>query len=722
MSSVVTSPTNRHKYFVGAASGGVWRTVSGGFTWTPLTDDMPACAIGALAMDPADEQVIYAGTGEANFANHSYYGLGIYKTEDGGDSWSILASEVFGGRTFSRLIVSPADSQVVYAAVMHAGGFPAHNAAKGHPGTDGAVGVFASGDGGETWNHLTNGLPAVGASDLVIDPADPLVLYAAIGDIFGEPGNGIYKTEDGGASWDKLEGGLPTNIGRISVAIAPSDNQRLYALIANPSDAQGGSASTENIYRSDDAGATWTPTNPGSGLQATYAWYLSVLLVDRLDPDTVYAGGVNLIKTTNGGDTYVDITPPHVDIHALAQDLSNRLVCCDDGGVHVTSNGGITWYAVNDGMGTLQFYPGLSLHPTDRDFVLGGTQDNGTCERFGTGLLWSQQLGGDGGFTAMHPDDPDVRFAELQGTGNLYRSTNGSAYALSNTGINSDDRNCFLPPIVFAPGDPHTLLYGTHRIYRSTSAGNTWTPISDDLTGGAPAAIRCIVFAPSDDQVVYAATNDGRVLVSENGGADWTLSLVDIPGWPRTTREIAVHPQDPSTAYLAVARFGVDQVMTTSDRGQSWQSIDGDLPDTPANSIAAHAGGGFPIVFVGTDLGVYMTCNSGTNWRKVGTGLPHTPVIDLIVDTNFDRLVAGTMGRGTWSIPLPLPGDHDDDGDTDLMDVAALQTCFSGDWTSPGYLLPDEDCLLLFDLDFDDDVDLLDYQCVTPRVAGPAAP
>ncbi|UCF33574.1 MAG: family 16 glycosylhydrolase [Phycisphaerales bacterium] len=655
VSALVTSPTNPNRFYAGGASGGVWRTLDGGFTWQPLTDHLPACAIGALAMDPFDEDTIYAGTGEANFANHCLYGLGIYKTTDGGETWRILAGETFGGRTFSRLVVSYVDSQVLYASIMQAGGFPARNAAKGHPGENGPLGVFRSTDGGETWEHLLNGLPPVAASDVWMHPTDPNILFAAIGDIFGHPDNGIYRSMDGGDSWTKLTEGLPTvPVGRITLAIAPSLPDLMYAIITEPSDESGGGAELLFVYRSQNGGDFWQARNTGN-FQATYGWYLSVAIVHPTNPNIAFVGGVTMLRTTDGGGIWQDVTPPHVDMHAFAYDAVGALICGNDGGIHYTTNHGDTWFARNDTINVIQFYPGISLHPTNPIFVLGGTQDNGTNRR-DSALAWSHRLGGDGGHTALHPETPNTMFAELQGTGNLYRSTNGgNSFSLSSNGIYGLDRNCFLPPIVYDPTNKDRLLYGTHRIYESLNRGQSWTAISGDLTGGAPAAIRSIAIAPSNPQTVYAATNDHRILVSMDGGQTWEVKLTDATGWPRTTREIAIDPLDDSIVYLGGARFGVDQIRKTTDWGDTWVTLDGDLPDVPVNAVAVDRTDAGRTILLGTDTGVFFSFNEGQSWDKVGTNLPNVPANDIRIDPNFDRVVIATLGRGAWEIDLPRP-------------------------------------------------------------------
>ncbi|MCH7812732.1 MAG: hypothetical protein IID40_01805, partial [Planctomycetes bacterium] len=649
VSAVVCSPTDADRYFVAGADGGVWRTTDGGTTWVVLTDALPTTAIGALAMDPTDEDVIYAGTGEANFANHSRYGLGLYRTLDGGDTWDHLAEAVFAGRCFSRLLVDPINPAVIYAAVTHAGGFPMAVAARGHPQAGGALGVFKSTDRGVTWQHLTGGLPDLSATDLVIDPANPQVLYAAIGHIFGDTDNGVYLSTDSGVSWIKLGGGLPTgNVGRISLAISPSSPNVLYTIHTQPSSGTGGGASTLNVYKTTNGGTTWTATNPGN-FQASYGWYLSTVVVHPTDSDIVFVGGLNLLRSTTGGTFWSNVTPPHVDMHALAWDAAGRLVVGDDGGLHRLNALGNVWSTHNLGRGCIQFYAGLSLSPADPTYVYGGTQDNGTNWRSNDSTSWIQILGGDGGYTAVRPDHPNYVFVEFQGSGNLYRSTNyGSSFNASGSGISSGDRHCFLPPYAIDPGNDTQMLYGTHRVYYSGNAGASWSARSGDLTTGS-GAIRCLVLAPSQPQTVYVVTNDGNVQVSTDFGFTWTLSRSGVPGWPRTTRQVAVDPDDDQRALLAVSNFGVDQLLLTEDRGASWTAIDGDLPDLPVNTVAAARRGGRLIWYAGTDRGVYASANLGLNWARMGA-LPNTAIIDLLFDAANLRLVAGTQGRGAWSL------------------------------------------------------------------------
>jgi len=672
VAALAVSPTDPDQYYVGGADGGVWRTNDGGSTWIVLTDEMPTSAVGALALDPNDEDTIYVGTGEANFAYHSRFGLGIYKSTDGGDSWQHLAEADFGGRCISRILVDPSNSSVVYAAVTRAGGFlPGGSAAKNHPEADGPVGVFKSTDGGTSWMQLTNGLPNLDATDMAMQPDDPLVLYAGIGNIFGDSQNGIYKTDDGGQSWSKLVGGLPTtNVGRISLTVAPSEPLRLYTAITQEATDTGGSAELRGVYRSDNGGASWTQKTI-SNYMSSYGWYLNIVTVQPTDPDVVLVGGLTAHRSTNGGSSWSSITPPHVDLHAYAWDASGRLLAGDDGGVHRSVNLGNSWQVLNNGLGIIQFYAGFSLHPTSDEIAFGGTQDNGTNKRIGPNS-WSHVFGGDGGYTAINPSNPNIVFCEYQGTGNLYRSTNGgSSFNYSGSGISGSDRNCFLPPFEIDSVNNNRMVYGTHRVYESTSGGTSWSSISGDLTATSYGAIHSITIAPSDPQTIWVTTNDGNVQVTFNGGSQWNLVRQNLPGWIRAMRQVFVAPDNHLVAYLAGSAFGTEKVLRTQDGGQGWEVLDGDLPDMPVNTVTVDTRPAIDVLYVGTEGGVYRSLDDGTSWHRFGQGMPHTAVTDLRLDIDRNRLLASTQGRGAWMIGL-CAADLTGDDQVNIDDIFAV--------------------------------------------------
>ncbi|MCC7387874.1 MAG: hypothetical protein IT431_03810 [Phycisphaerales bacterium] len=674
VSAIGCSATNANLYYIGGADGGVWKTTDGGVTWTALTDRMPTTATGAIAVDPTNDQIVYAGTGEANYANHSRYGLGVFKTTDGGATWAHLAEATFGGRTFSKLVIDPQNPGTLYAAVARAGGFPALAAAKGHPGATGPVGAFKSTDGGVTWTHLTTGIPAVEASDIAIDRLNPQTVYAAIGNVFGDSGNGVYKSTNGGASWAKLAGGLPSSgIGRISLDVSPSSPQTLYALLTRPSSSSGSGASAIGGYRSDDGGATWYAR--GTVDQSSYGWFLSCVSVKPDDPNTVFYGGLTMTRYIGASGSTV--TPPHVDLHATAWDASGRLLNGNDGGIHRSANLGSSWTSLNTQVGTTQFYAGLSTHPTNADFMLGGFQDNGTNRRTNNTTVWAGVLGGDGGWTQINQSNPSIMFCEYQGTGSLYRSTNGgSSFSFAGNGIGG--RNCFLPPYVIDPSNTNTVYYGSERVYRSTNGGTSWSAWSGDLTDGA-GAIRALAIAPSNPSYLYAATNDGNVQVSTNGGQTFTQILDNHPGWPRVTRELFVDPTDERKVYLATAFFGTTQIRRSTDAGQTWEALDQNLPDIPVNVVAVDHRMPRLTIYAGTDAGLLRSVDGGDSWHDYPPGVPHAPVVDINLDTQRERMIVATQGRGSWMAPIEYClGDWNGDGQTNTLDILA----YLNDWVA----------------------------------------
>ncbi len=669
VSALATSPTNASLFYAAGADGGVWRSTDAGATWEALTDDMPTTAIGSLAIDPANEQVIYAGTGEPNYANHSRYGLGIYKSTNGGNTWVQLAENVFAGRTISSIVVSHEDSDVVYASVARAGGFPGSvelAAAKGHPQAEGDLGVYRSVDGGVNWTLLPN-LPDLAVTDLIMHPTDADILFAGVGRIFGNVDNGIYRSIDGGSNWTKLTTGLPADIGRISLTISPTMTDRLYTLLTNPSNV---GATTLGVYRSDDGGDNWiflansvaaNPFDPGDAVsQAFFGWYISLIEVDPADPDRVYAGGFNLARSDDAGVNWLDISPPHVDQHALTWSSDGTLLSGSDGGVFSSTDMGASWSPLNNGLDVVQFYAGLSLDPTDAEIVIGGTQDNGTNLRTDGGA-WAHVLGGDGGWTQLDPVDPQTRYAQSQGVGNVFRINPDNSIDALNDPMNPQlfGRTAFFAPFLVDPTNRDRLLYATNFIFESLDRGANWTMISGDVTAGI-GGVRTIAMAPSDTDVIYIATNDGLVQRSDDGGENFTMIAENNPGWPRITRELFVHPDNAMIVYRVVAFFDSVQILRSNDGGANWQALDGAFPDIPVNSVAVDTRAEDlldGVIYVGTDAGIYVSIDDGASWQLFGIGMPNTAVIDLIIDEPRSRLVAATQGRGAWSLPASLPAE-----------------------------------------------------------------
>jgi hypothetical protein len=679
VSALALSNINPNLYYAAGADGGVWRSDNAGATWRPLTDSQITTSMGALALDPNNDQVIYAGTGEANFANHSRPGEGILKSTDGGTTWQLLGQTTFSGRCISRIVIGSGPN-LVYAAVTHAGGFPALAAAKGHPGASGAVGVFKSIDFGVTWSQLSGGLPALDATDLVVDRQNPTTLYAAVGAIFGDANNGLYKSVDSGITWNRLTSGLPApaaTTGRVGVAIAGSNDQVLFTTFIHAADATGAGATLIGVYRTINAGATWTAVNSGLN-PSDYGWYFTTIGIAPFDQQRVFLGGVDPRYSSNGGVSFTTGAGYHPDFHAAAWDAASRLILGCDGGVYRTLDG-TTYTAMNAGLGTAQLYAGLSTHPTNPMVMYAGLQDNGSNQRNGT-LTWHSVFGGDGGWTQVDPANGSRVYVEDQGTGSLAVSTNGGA-SFNSIGSGLSGRSTFENPYLLDPNTPGRMIYGTERVWVSTNYGTSFTPLSPDLTsGGATSAIRCLAMSTLDSTRVYAATNDGRVLASIDSGATFQLLRSGNPGWPRLTHELVVDPTDPNTVYLAVAGYGTGaHLLKNTGQSLTWTELGASLPDLPVNSIAVDRRASPPNLYAGTEAGLYLAAGEGA-WRRL-PGIPSTPVIDLAFEPARLRVIVSTQGRGAWSLSAPAYCSADFNGDGAIgtdADIESFFACLAG--------------------------------------------
>lgn len=670
VAGIAPSPLRPNRYFLAAASGGVWWTNNAGATWRPLGDALPTTAMGAIAVDPRDDRVLYAGSGEANGSYHSLYGLGLYKSTDRGQTWEALGIAEFSGRSVAHIAISPAAPDRLLVAAGRAGGsFAGNEGAREHPRRRGTTGIFGSDDGGRTWFRPT-GLPRRDASDVRFDPRDPRRVWAAFGSAYGDPGNGIYRSLDGGRSWSRLALGAPGDaIGRPRIGVSPSNPNRLYVLSATSSTRATtggffpGSNGVLGLFRSDDGGDTWRRTDPGNFMRGQGNYNVAVV-VHPTNPNQVFLGGVQMLRSDDGGSTFIDVTPPHVDIHDIVFDGAGRLVVACDGGIYRSTNLGATWLARNQDLGVVQYYAGLSVAPDDRSQILLGAQDNGTHLRLGN--QWFEIFGGDGGYTAIHPTQTNIRLVQFQGVGNLFRSVDGGFTWVQSLGIAAGDRTAFQAPLARDPTNPERVLYATQRVWESLDGGQNFNPLSGDLVG-APWAIRDLAIAPSNALVVHALTNNGRLLTSRDGGRTFTQGRTGVGGWPRITRQIAFDPLEHSLAWVADMRFGGTGVLATRDAGRTWQAVARDLPDVPVNTVAVHRDGSDRFVLAGTDTGVFVSTDNGRRWRPYGSRLPNVPVQDLVVDTAHARLVASTLGRGVWTNALPdgttPPGDPGDPGD-----------------------------------------------------------
>jgi len=696
-----TTPGSQVVY-VGAATGGVWKSTDGGTTWNTIFDQNNSLAIGGIATGRtlADHNTIYVGTGELNFSGDSYYGAGIYKSTDGGTNWTqqcgpsgefctTVSPFAFqgGGFMVGDIAVNPTNANIALAAVRDSG-------------NSNFSGIYRTTDGGTTWTLIPSASGAVGNS-IVWNPQDNTVVYATLGERGNIANFGVYKSTDSGVTFTRLTGNgvannnLPTlNLGRHVLAVAPSNGNVVYVGI--------NAESTSNLLglgKSIDAGATWTFTAPSSLPSLPdychgQCWYDQALAVLPNDPNTLIVGGSAFtnnsstdFRTSDGGITWVDITNgssavrPHVDTHAMTFAATTggfRLYTGNDGGIWFTDNptaAPVTWQAGNNANLTItQFYPGHAVSPSDENISFGGTQDNGT-EKYSGNSAWDHVACGDGAWAAIDPVFPTLVYANCQNIQILRSNSDGAAGTFStitNQIPTSGERSLFIPPLIQDRNQSGVLYFGTFRVWQTVNYGNNWAAISPDITSHANNSsneVTSISVSRSNSNVVYATTTDGSVWRTTNAnagtGATWTnLTAAPLPG--RYATMVRTDNSNPDIAYLSYSGFSgfngdtAGHIFKTINGGAIWTDISGSLPNTPVNDIAVvHLGSvNFDAVFIATAIGVFE-CSDPTvatpcqTWTPVGTGLPRVPVVGLAFRENSATLRAITHGRGVWVIETP---------------------------------------------------------------------
>jgi photosystem II stability/assembly factor-like uncharacterized protein len=656
---VVVDPEVDDQIFIAAASGGVWRSSDAGMTYVSVWPDSWGQGMGALAM--TSDGVLFAGSGEAQPGGGSitFGGNGVYRSHDRGETWEHLGLE--DSHAIARFAIDPGNEDRLFAA------------AAGNLFTPGGErGVYLTEDGGDTWTQvLAPPNDTTGATEVVIDPDDPNRVYAAMWDhlrephqrTYGGPGSSLWRSDDAGTTWERMTNGLPTDDdqGRWGLTLAPSNPDRLYAYVGT---ALG---PFRAFYRSDDGGDTWTqtPLTAAQASQSTFSWWFGKIWVDPAYQDHVFLAGVNLMRSTNGGDSFASSGGVHADQHKMVWDarVPGRVYLGNDGGMYRSDANGVSnsWTKATHEPYT-QFYS-VDVAETDPVLKVGGTQDNG-CNRGynGVGGAWNSIGCGDGLQVIIHPENPATVFGCSQ-YGSCYRSENSGGTPRQTIGANqttSDRRNWFTP-LQFDPSDPDVMYYAGNIVNRSTDNGRTWTAISPDLTGGGPndpagypwGTVTAVAAAPTDGDKLYAGTDDGKVWWTDDLGVNWTeVDPSQLPGtW--VTR-IAVHPADADIAYATFSGFrsGSDRphVMVTQDGGRTWTDIGKGLPDAPVNSVIPTPDG---LLLVGTDVGVYISAWNGGEWAALGADLPMAAVLYMRYHEPSRQLTAATFGRGIYDITVP---------------------------------------------------------------------
>jgi photosystem II stability/assembly factor-like uncharacterized protein len=662
-----------NEFYFGATGGGLWKSTDAGQTWNCVSDGFfSSSSVGAVAVSESNPDVVYAGMGERDIRGNIAEGDGVYKSTDAGKTWRNVGLR--DTRTISRIVVDPKNPEIVYVAAL------------GHVyGKQPDRGIFKSTDGGATWNKVLFESEQAGAVDLVMDPADSGTLYAATWEAWrtpyklssGGPGSKLWKSTDAGRTWTDItrRPGLPTGVvGKIGVTVSPAKRERLYA---NIEAADGG------IFRSDDAGATWTRVNESSEYRQR-AWYYTHVYADPKEADKLYCLNVGMGRSSDGGKTWSPVRTPHSDNHDLwiSPDDPNRMIESNDGGAAVTTDGGRTWSKLN--MPTAQLYHVV----VDNAFpyrIYGAQQDNSSVR-----LMPDQPdtpekrnfegtAGGESGYIAVRSDDPDVVYGGNYG-GNITEMNHRTRQfrdvdpwpdnPMGHGAADLKHRFQWTFPIVASPNDPNVLYTASQYLLKTTDRGHSWQRISPDLTrndrsrqasSGGPLTqdntsveyydtIFTVAESPRKRGLIWTGSDDGLVYITQDGGRSWqNVTPKGMPTWGRVSM-VEASPHDPATAYVAVNDYQNDDVAPymyrTHDFGRTWTKITRGIPNGAFARVCREDLHRRGLLYAGTEMGVYVSFDDGNSWKPLQQNLPLTPVHDLALKD--DDLIAATHGRSFW--------------------------------------------------------------------------
>src|SRR5574338_522560 len=636
-------PNNPSIIYAGFSTGGIFKSFDAGNNWLPIFDEQAVLTIGDIAIDPNNSNVIYVGTGEANGGHNNFPGGGVFKSTDAGLTWSFLGLE--GTTSIGRIVINPQNSNILYLASV--GSYFAPNPERG---------IYKSNDAGLTWEHSLFISDTTGAVDIIIDPNNPDRLMAAAWERVRRPNT------------SPLPNPAVTNVGRIGLAIHKNNPDIVYALYTD-------GYSIISLYRSNDFGITWSdvdPDNELSGGMSNFSWYFGQVRVHPENPNLVYVLDVAFMRSSDGGNSWPIIygyngpSELHVDHHALAFNPAdpNFIISGNDGGINISTNSGQT-FSQSKNIPATQFYEiGLDYNYPEK--LYGGTQDNGT-NRTADGSIdnWQNIYGGDGFYVVVDYNNSNIIYAESQ-NGGLGKSTDGGfswQYALN--GIDGSEPTNWSTPIVMDPNSSNILYFGTHSLYRTTNSAASWVKISPQLTDWIPGrrlgTITTIAAAPSNSDVIYLGTDDAHVWVSSNNGTNWTDISKGLP--ERWVSRVVVDPVNENIVYVAFNglrwRDPQPHVFRSSNMGADWVDISSNLPDAPVNAFAVDNIYSNRL-YLGNDVGMYVSFDTGQSWQVLGEGLPVLPVGDIKIHPTENFLVAGTYGRSMYKIDLNLVTNADD--------------------------------------------------------------
>ena len=682
--AVAGVPSQPNVYYFGGVGGGVWKTTDGGASWSPVSGShFQTSSVGAIAVADSDPNVIYAGMGEACVRGNVSNGDGVYKSVDAGKTWRNVGLR--DSYHIGAVRVHPKNADVVYVAAL------------GHLfGPNQERGVYRTTDGGATWKQVLTRGPDAGAVDIAMDPSNPRVLYAGFWQVRRNPfhfdsggtGSGIFKSTDGGDTWSDISHapGLPKGVeGRIGIAVSPANPERAWALVE---------ASDGGVFRSDNGGRNWTRVNQQANLRQR-AWYYTHIFADPQSANTVYALNTSMYRSLDGGRTFTPVATPHGDNHALwiAPEDPMRMINGNDGGANITNDGGRTWSSIMN-QPTGQFYR-VAL---DSDFpynIYGAQQDNTTVRiasrTAGSGITerdWYDVGGGESGWVAPDPRDSQIVYAGSYG-GLLTRydhrtgqTRNINAWPDNPMGYGVEAMKYRFQwnfPVVFSPHDPKTLYSGANVVLKTTNEGQSWEPISPDLTrndkskmgtSGGPITqdntsieYYCTIFtlieSPVSKGVIWSGSDDGLIYLTRDGGRNWAnVTPKEMPEWIQIN-SIDASGNDASTAYVAGTMYKSDDfrpyLYKTSDYGKTWKKIVSGIPEHAFTRVVREDPNRKGLLVAGTEFGLYISLDDGANWKPFQLNLPMTPITDIAFHKRERDLVIATEGRGFYVLDdVPL--------------------------------------------------------------------
>lgn len=648
VNTLAVQPSAEMTLLAGFAGGGIFKTTDGGVNWRPVFDDQPELAIGDITYDPNNPNIVYAGTGDPNVPSIVFNGNGLYKSIDGGETWAYLALGQQG--IISKVIVDPSNSSTLYAAVM------------GNPYIrDEHRGIYKSTDGGLNWSKVLFVSNQAGASDLVINPSNPQILYASFWDrirsnqesIIHGPNAKIYKTTDGGANWTLLSNGLPSGaMGRTGLAISPQNPDKLYAIYVDTLATVGG------LYKTIDGGASWTTVNTTTIDDAfsDFGWYFGKVRINPTNDEEVYILGVLLWRKASGSNAWQVGAGAHADTHDLVFVSSGRRYLATDGGVYRNDPNQMLWVKSKN-LPTTQFYR-TNFNPHTPDVYWAGAQDNGIQTGNGQSLNnWLSVFSADGFRSLFHPTDSNTFWVEIQ-NGTIHKTMDGgNSWQFGQRALGTGDRCNWDMPVFTSPHNPELFYAGTYRVY-SGFGGSGWSPISIDLTDGVIYGerfhnISALAESPIIPGKLFVGTSDGNVSWRDANG-DWYVVVTALPN--RYVTSVCGSPTLPNRFYVTHSGFrdneNIPHIHRSDNNGGVWVNISGNLPQVPVNDLYVLPGHSDSILFAATDAGVYVTLNGGTLWNRLGNNMPVIPVFDLEHNPVKKQLLAATHARGLWSYPI----------------------------------------------------------------------